>query len=163
MKAYAPGLIAVTLAALTLTTPLGAQGRQVGVDAGTAATIRRLLELTGSAQLALNGIEAMVPTQRAANPQIPVAFWDAFLDRARRGIPQYIDSLIPIYAAHLTRGELDQLVRFYESPLGRRLAAVTPVITQESIQLGQRWGAAIGQAVGDSLARAGLKQNPPEN
>lgn len=63
MKSNAPGVIAVTLAAITLTTPVGAQGR----EAGPAATVRRLLELTGAAQLALRGIEAMVPTQRAAS------------------------------------------------------------------------------------------------
>ena len=33
---------------------------------------------------------------------------------------------------------------------------VPPLITQESIAAGQRWGAAIGQFVGDSLARAGF-------
>jgi len=161
MRSSALRLIAVTLAALSVTAPLRAQGKQGGVDAATAATVRRLLELTGTAQLALRGIESMVPMQRAANPQIPAAFWDALVARARRDLPQYIDSLIPIYASHLTRAELEQLVRFYESPVGRRLAEVTPLISQESMQLGQRWGAAMGREVGDSLARAGVKPANP--
>jgi len=98
-----------------------------------------------------------MPAQRAANPQIPAAFWDAFLAHARRDMPQLVDSLIPVYAAHYTRAELEELVRFYESPLGKRVAVVQPLITQESIAAGQRWGAAIGQFVGDSLSRAGVK------
>jgi hypothetical protein len=102
-------------------------------------------------------MEAVIPGQRAAMPQVPAAFWDAFLAHARRDMPQLVDSLVPIYAAHFTRAELDQLVRFYESPIGRRLAEVQPLITQESMQAGQRWGARIGGEVGDSLARASTK------
>lgn len=150
-------LLAVTLAALALGAPVEAQQQRAAVDPATTATIQRLLELTGAAKLALRGMEAMMPAQRAASPQIPAAFWDAFMGRARRSIPQLVDSLIPIYAAHFSRAELEQLVRFYESPLGRHLAEVQPLVTEESIQVGQRWGMAIGQEVGDSLARAGVK------
>jgi hypothetical protein len=148
-------VILVTLLALAVGAPAGAQ--RPSVDPATATTIRRLLDLTGAAKLALQSMEQMMPSQRAANPQVPAAFWDAFLAHARRDVPHLVDSLVPVYAAHFTKSELDQLVRFYESPLGRRLSAVQPQITQESMQVGQRWGAIIGTAVGDSLARAAAR------
>jgi len=72
-----------------------------------------------------------------------------------------IDVLVPIYAAHLTRSELDDLVRFYTSPLGQRLTAVQPDILRESTVAGQQWGEVIGRMVGDSLARA--QGNLPPN
>ena len=151
----------VTLVALALGTPAGAQQPAVPqpapVDSATAVTIRRLLELTGAAKLALQTMETMLPAQRAAMPQIPAAFWDAFLAHARRDILMLVDSLIPVYAAHFSRADLEALVQFYESPVGRRLSEVQPMITQESMQVGQRWGAALGREVGDSLARAGAK------
>jgi hypothetical protein len=154
-------VILVLLAALVLGVPVGAQQGRASVDPATTATIRHLLDLTGASKVALRGMDATVPAQRAANPQIPAAFWDAFLARAHRDISQLVDSLIPIYAAHFTRPELDQLVRFYESPIGRHLAELQPVIAEESIKAGQRWGAVIGRGVGDSLAHAGVKlQNP---
>ena len=156
MTCSARTLTAVTLA-LVLGASAGAQQTRAPVDPATAATIRRLLDLTGAANTAVRSMEAMMPAQRAANPQIPAAFWDAFLAHARREIPQLVDTLIPIYASHFTRPELDQLVRFYDSPLGRHLAEVQPTIAQESIQAGQRWGMVIGRDIGDSLARAGAK------
>jgi len=152
MKSSVRGSLLFALVALTVVTPAHAQQRPI--DPATAATVRRLLDLTGAAKLALQNMEALLPAQRAANPQIPAAFWDAFLAHARRDIPQLVDSLIPIYAGHFTKAELDQLVRFYESPIGRRLAEQQPLILQESVQVGQRWGTAIGRHVGDSLARA---------
>lgn len=159
----APGhtLMSLTLAAAVLTTPLVAQRRPGPVDPAKTTSIRRLLDLTGAARLALSGMEAMVPAQRAANPQIPGAFWDAFLARARRSLNQLVDSLVPIYASHFSQAELDQLVRFYESPLGTHLSEVQPLILQESMQVGQNWGAVIGREVGESLARSAVKpQNP---
>jgi len=152
MKSSVRGSLLFALVALTVVTPAHAQQRPI--DPATAATVRRLLDLTGAAKLALQNMEALLPAQRAANPQIPAAFWDGFLAHARRDIPQLVDSLIPIYAGHFTKAELDQLVRFYESPIGRRLAEQQPLILQESVQVGQRWGSAIGRQVGDSLARA---------
>lgn len=137
-------------------TPSSAQQRRAP-DPATAATVRRLLTMTGAARLSVTSMESMIPAQRQANPQIPVAFWDAFLAHARRDTTKLIDLLVPIYAAHLTRPELEELVRFYGTPVGRRLAAVTPLITQESIQAGQTWGAEIGKQVADSLAQAGMK------
>jgi len=146
----------VTLAALVLAAPAVAQ--QPGpVDPATAAVVRHLLDLTGAGRLAVQSMETMIPSQRAAMPQVPAAFWDAFLAHARRDMPQLVDSLVPVYAAHFTRAELDQLVQFYESPIGRRLAQMQPLVTQESMQAGQRWGQRIGAAVGDSLAKAPAK------
>ncbi|HYR99435.1 MAG TPA: DUF2059 domain-containing protein [Gemmatimonadales bacterium] len=152
--------LGLTLAATVLTAPVLAQQRPGPVDPAKATSIRHLLDLTGAARLALSGMEAMVPAQRAANPQIPAAFWDAFLSRARRGMPQLVDALVPIYASHFNQAELDQLVRFYESPLGKHLSEVQPLILQESMQAGQSWGAVIGREVGESLARSGAKPNP---
>jgi hypothetical protein len=102
----------------------------------------------------LSTMESMIAAQRQANPQIPAAFWNTFMAHARRDTTQLIDLLVPIYAAHLTRSDLEELLRFYTSPIGQRLAAVQPAILQESMLAGQNWGASIGRFVGDSLAQA---------
>jgi len=95
--------LALTFAAAVLTTPVRAQRRPAPVDPAKTTTIRRLLDLTGAARLALSGMESMVPAQRAANPQIPGAFWDAFLARARRGLPQLVEAIVPVYASHFSQ------------------------------------------------------------
>ncbi|MGH7521847.1 MAG: DUF2059 domain-containing protein [Gemmatimonadales bacterium] len=131
------------------------------VDPATAAAAQRLLTVTGAVKLALNGMETMINQQRGLNPQVPGAFWDAFLAHARRDTTQLLDLLVPIYATHLTRDEIEQLIRFYESPIGKRLTAVQPKITQESMAAGQTWGEAMGRIVGDSIARAS-ENVPPQ-
>lgn len=131
------------------------------VDPATAAAARRLLTVTGAAKLALNSMETMINAQRGTSPQIPQGFWDAFIAHARRDTTQLLELLVPIYATHLTRDEIEQLIRFYESPIGKRLTAVQPLISQESMVAGQAWGEAMGRIVGDSIARA-TENLPPQ-
>jgi len=143
--------------------PAAAQQQQASrpVDSASAASARRLLAVTGATKLMLGTMQTMIAAQRNANPQIPPEFWDVFMAHARRDTTKLIDQLVPIYAAHLTRTELDDLVRFYTSPLGQRLTAAQPDILRESTVAGQQWGEGIGRMVGDSMARA--QGNLPPN
>lgn len=153
----------VAICGLVLTVSPAATQEQAPrkIDPATAAAARRLLSVTGAAKLALSSMETMINAQRDANPQIPEGFWDAFIAHARRDTTQLLDLLVPIYATHLTRDEIEQLIRFYESPIGRRLTAVQPMISQESMSAGQTWGEAVGRIVGDSIARA-TENLPPQ-
>ncbi len=122
-----------------------------------ATLIRRLLTLTNVAALAVTAMETSIPAQRAANPRIPKEFWDEFMARARRDMPKLVDAMLPIYDQHFTKAQLEQLVSFYESPVGQHLAKVQPEITVQSMQAGQQWGARIGADVGQDLAKRGVK------
>ena len=48
--------------------------------------------------------------------------------------------LAPIYEKHFNLIELNQLVSFYESPLGQKLVRISPELLTESLDLGQQWG-----------------------
>ena len=48
--------------------------------------------------------------------------------------------LIPIYKKHFTAEEVKAITAFYESPIGKKLAEQTPLITVESMQISQIWG-----------------------
>ncbi len=123
-------------------------------DVAAAASARKLLAASGATRLMLGNLESMIASQRQSSPQIPAAFWDAFLAHARRDTTQLIDMLVPIYASHLTQSELEELVRFYTSPIGQRLTAAQPTIFKESMAAGETWGEQIARMVGDSLQKA---------
>ena len=50
-----------------------------------------------------------------------------------------IKQLIPIYKKHFTKEEVKAIVAFYESPIGKKLASQTPLISVESMQVSQNW------------------------
>ena len=133
---------------------------QDSVDSTKVAVIRELLELTKSAELMLQTMEAAIPAQRLANPRIPNIFWEEFAAGARRQMPRFVERVVPIYDAHFSLEDLQQLLALYRTPFGQRLLAKLPIIMQESMQAGQEWGMELGAEIGISLAERGIVMPP---
>lgn len=146
------GLFAVLALPLSLqaqTAPAGAP------DPARLAVARRIVQATGAEALILKTIELSLPAQRSANPAVPAEFWDRFVAKARADVGVLADSLAPVYASRFSKPELDQLLDFYQSPLGRRVVAEQTTVAQESQALGIRWGSRLGAAVAVDMANAG--------
>jgi uncharacterized protein len=149
--------ILLLCAALPMTpTTLHAQARGAAMDPAKVAVIRQILEVTKAADQMLVALEATIPAQRAGNPAIPAVFWDRFVARARERRGALLDSLIPVYDRNFTTADLTELLRFYGTPVGKRLLAATPNTARESVAVGQQWGFVIGQEIGEQLKREGL-------
>lgn len=58
------------------------------------------------------------------------------IDDMFKNVPwdEMLDSMIPAYQKHLTKGDIDGLVAFYTSPVGRKLVRELPAITSEAMQ-----------------------------
>lgn len=48
---------------------------------------------------------------------------------------EILQSMVPVYQKHFTKGDIDQLVAFYSSPTGQKLLKELPAITGESMQV----------------------------
>lgn len=71
------------------------------------------------------------------------------------------NSLVEVWASSFTVEDLKGLIDFYSTPLGKRLIATLPAITQQGMQAGQTWGRQIYQAAlqkhKDELTGRGVK------
>lgn len=149
-------IVLVGLGSTAIAEPGHTQQANASVDPTTSATVRHLLQLTHTTEVMAHAMDSALPAQRAANPHISAAFWDALAIDVKARFPELIDSIVAMYARHFTQQELDQLVQFYTTPLGQRLAAEQPAMFAESEEMGRRWGIRLGRAIGDSLTRAGV-------
>ena len=75
---------------------------------------------------------------KTALPQVKEAFWNEF--RKELSADELVKLIIPLYDKHLTHPEIKELIKFYETPVGKKMIAVMPAITAESMQAGQQWG-----------------------
>ncbi len=96
----------------------------------------------------LKNMEAMVPQIfkpfQESSPNVPKEFWDSAKEEILKDVVnQMTDMLTPIYQKYLTQKELEDVLAFYESPAGKKISDVTPNITTEAIQVGQKWGVSI--------------------
>jgi uncharacterized protein len=64
------------------------------------------------------------------------AIADAFSARAG----EFIDEVATLYAQHFTKEELGEVMAFYRGPTGQKFLQKMPMLTQESMALGQRFG-----------------------
>jgi hypothetical protein len=111
---------------VTMAGGLHAQARTGAIDPAKLTVIRRILDVTRAADQMFVAMEASLPMQRMSNPQIPAVFWDRFMTRAREQRGALVDSLVPIYDRNFSLADLSDLLRFYESPVGKRFIDAMP-------------------------------------
>ncbi len=115
--------------------------------------IRKLMVLTGAGDLGTQVMKQMIDMFKQTYVGVPDEFWDRFLEQA--GGDELVELVIPIYERHLTHEDVKGLIAFYESPLGRKLVSKQPLIMEESMLVGQEWGAKLGQDVMSKLQEEG--------
>lgn len=71
--------------------------------------------------------------------------------RARKA--EVIEMIAPLYAEKFSAEELKYIADFYRTPIGRKLVAAQPELTQKSMLMGMQWGQRIGQEVEQELRR----------
>ena len=111
--------------------------------------VRELLQANGTddigAQVGPITAQQLIVSLRRSNPNLPAradaVITDVVVSYLREHAKQdnFTDKLIHIYAKHLTRTEVQQITKFYRSPVGRKLVSVTPQISSESAAVGTEW------------------------
>ncbi len=101
----------------------------------------RMLTVSG----AMKTSEAIIPQITAMVKQTstsaPEDFWNSFIEKYKAKFHnRIVDFYAPVYQKYLTIDDLNKIIAFYESPVGKKLATATPAMTTESMQLGQQLG-----------------------
>jgi len=125
---------------------------QHAVDPEKAEAIRTFLELSRVTELFLLGFEEAMAVQ-PQDPDIPAGFLEQFQVKVREKLPQFIDMLVPLYDRHLTLEELNGLIEFLRTPLGQRYVSLQMELSDETAQLGERWGMMLAAEVIMDLAK----------
>ena len=123
------------------------------IDPAKAADIRHLLDLTGASNLATQSMDQMEKDIRplVSNSLPPGDYREKLVDlffekfRSKRDPDRLIAIIIPIYDKYYSDDEIKGLIKFYESPLGKKMASALPKIMSESQAAGGKWGQQLGR------------------
>lgn len=89
-------------------------------------------------------------------PNVPAEFWsEAEKEMTKTLVDDLAEMLAPIYHKRLTLSDLQEITKFYESPVGKKMAAAQPAIASESMAVGQQWGMKIAAKVEEALKAKG--------
>ena len=140
------------------------------VDPGLRAAIAKLIEIMGLLEIGEQIAEfinsQMSESLREEQPDLTETAFEIIREEVNATITGEIETdkleaqIIPVYAKYFTFEEVLQLLAFYQIPLGRKTVEIMPLLSQESVQVGQAWGMGlgpiIGQRVSERLAHAGI-------
>ncbi len=123
-------LFLCTLAWLSCLFLLACTSAQAGSPAGTEKlqNIRKLIVLLG-------GLEMQEPRLRSEVDE-----------KEFQGL---IDKLVPVYEKYLTDAEVSEMLKFYESPTGKRVAQAMPQVGEESRRIVLEWRQGLANKVMD--------------
>ena len=107
--------------------------------------IAKLLETMGSTQAMKTSVEYMINYYKQNNPQISSEYWD----NASKHVDydELVQKLIPVYSKHFTEQEIVDLLNFYNTSTGKKMIDKMPVILQESMEIGRKWGIELAQKI----------------
>jgi hypothetical protein len=118
--------------------------------------VYEMFDLNGSNETYKAVVVQMTDMFQQQFPQVPEEYWNRFKEEVLKdGIIELKKDIVPIYAKYLTLEEIKAINTFYASPAGKKLALSTPMITQESMLVGQAWGAKIAEKVMTELQEEG--------
>jgi uncharacterized protein len=146
------------LITLSLNAPIAGRTTVSGIqksDTQKKDNIRHLMKIMGVEKLTQSMLDQYL---QALKPVLAQAPKDDDQKRQRRDrfaeimseefkqvdlIPTYVD----IYDKYFTNEEINGLIQFYESPVGKKAIAVLPAITQEGMKRGMELGSTVGEKV----------------
>lgn len=123
------------------------------IDPAKVANIRILQELRGDKRNAVQVMDTMLNSIRPLmSRSLPPGEYrdkliDLFMQRIRTMdlAQQILDAAIPIYDKYLSDDDIKGLIQFYQTPVGKKLTSVTPMMTAELQSVGEKRGQDAGR------------------
>lgn len=134
----------------------GAQLAERKIEPAKEQAIREFFDLTKVGQGLLDGMRMGLESQKAAQPNVPDIFWEEFIKRAETNIGEFLTIMVGVYDRNFTRQEINAMLSFYSTPLGRVMAEKQPKIARETMQEAETWGMKLGLKVASDLVEKGL-------
>lgn len=102
-------------------------------DAAFKKDVMKLLEINGSGA-------SMDVAKTQILKMIPAAKQDAFLIEFNASLPSFYEKIANVYMEVYTKQDVKDMIAFYESPVGKKMAAKAGEVTEKSQAAGTEWG-----------------------
>jgi hypothetical protein len=121
------------------------------------AQVRQLMEVFGVGRMLSQMNTQMASMMQQQLPCVPASYWQGFIDA--NGVRELTERMVPIYQRHFSATDIQGLLKFYRSPLGKKVITEMPATMAEGMQLGQDWGRERAQAMLGELQKSGRIDN----
>lgn len=124
-----------------------AQSSGAASDEAYKAKVTRMIEVSGANKT----FEAIIPQLtgmfKAQYSSIPDKVWDALETTLTSSFPELLEALIPVYQKYYTLSDLDELIKFYESPIGQKSVNANAQMMGDILTISQEWGQSLSKKI----------------
>lgn len=113
---------------------------------GKEKKIRELLEVTGAKKQSEQVMKSMISYFQGGKQEVDAKLWEKIIKEIN--IDEMIELVIPIYNKYYTEEDLDQIIAFYQTAVGKKTVELLPLITAESMEASQVWAVKISEKIG---------------
>ncbi len=121
--------------------------------------VEKLMEVMGMTKNVELMFTQMMNHYAETNPTVPTIFWTKI--REKINYNDLLEKMVGIYSKYYTSEDIDQLIKFYNTPVGKKSMSILPQIMQESMKAGEEWGVKTAEKVIADLEKEGYFQDPP--
>lgn len=119
-------------------------------------TLKKMITISGADATFKVMIPQMFAMMKQQLPNVPADFWESAEKEIMKTIlDDIVNMLAPVYNKHLTQDDLKGIIQFYETPVGKKMAAAQPYIMSDSMKVGQQWGMQIAMKIQGMLKEKG--------
>ena len=128
------------------------------VDPEKEKLIRQVMAHTKEAEQAQERILQALAGMKLMMPRVAEKFWDKY--RQLISIDELRTRLVIVYDKHYSSEELSELLKFYDSPLGKKMSDEAIPILRESMDIAQDLSKRAAQSVAADFQAEQLLQRP---
>ena len=126
------------------------------IDRKYSKTLKKMFEVSGTEESYQMAIKQMVTMFKQEHTEVNSDIWDELEEEfLKTSINDLTEMLVPVYSKYLTKEDLEELIEFYQSPVGKKFSENTPLIMQESMVIGQEWGRKMGEDFVEKMKKKG--------
>ena len=114
-------------------------------NAEYTAALKKMFVASGSNETYKMAIKQMISLYKAQSSLSQDKLKSMEEELLKTSMNDLTVKLVPVYQKYMTLSDLNEMIKFYESPVGKKFAKSNPLITQESMKIGQEWGMKIAQ------------------
>lgn len=71
---------------------------------------------------------------------VPEANQEAFKNELKESMESLYSKMAVVYMETYTEEEIDKILEFYNTPVGKKMVSTTPEVTKKAMEIGQVWG-----------------------
>lgn len=124
------------------------------------ADIKKLLTIQGSQDIQKEVVNDIIKSFQQQLINVPEKFWNDF--RKESADDELVNMLIEVYDKFYTGDEVKELIKFYETPLGKKFLVTAPQVYEESYKVGEKWGTKIATELQEKLKKEGFMNSEEE-